>query len=484
MSADPIFGPLELASARAGGVVLAASDDFFAEKENLIKAAEPVFIADRYTGRGKWMDGWESRRRRVPGNDWAVVRLGIPGVISSVTVDTRFFTGNYPEECSLEGCAADIDARLEELGDWIDLVPRRALRGDSLNLFDVTHPRRSTHVRLNIFPDGGVARLRVYGEARPDWKHLGRDIDLAAAECGATLVDASDRHYGNPQNLIMPGPGCSMADGWETRRRRGPGHDWVTVRLASEGVVEAVEVDTSHFKGNFPHACSLDVSPNGDDGSWTEVLCRSKLEADTRHVFRSELRGGISARFARFNIFPDGGVSRLRLFGRMTELGRTEANLAAWNSASRAQALEDFERCSGSPAWAGRMEAGRPYRDLAALEAAAGKAWEQCSRAEWLQAFATHPRIGERGAGKWPAEEQSGAASASTETLAELERLNFQYLQRFGYIFIVCASGKSADEMLEILRSRMRNSPELELRNAANEQRLITQLRLRKLLSA
>jgi len=474
----------DLAGERVGGCVLAASDEFFAEKENLIKAEDPVFIRDRYTDRGKWMDGWETRRRRLRGHDWALVRLGIPGVIHGIVVDTRFFTGNYPEQMSLEACTASPEAGTEELTDWIEIIPRSSLRGDTLHNFQVSHPQRFTHVRLNIFPDGGVARLRVHGEASPNWQRYGREIDLAAAECGATVVDSTDQHYGHPENLIMPGPGRSMADGWETRRRRAPGHDWVTVRLAVEGIVHRVEVDTSHFKGNYPDACSLEVSLTGEEGSWTEVLGQCKLQAHTQHTFEQELDAAPAARFARFHIYPDGGVSRLRLFGHMTERGRLEANLAALNAAPQKQALADFLRCCGSRAWADVMAAGRPHPSLLALEKAADSAWSHCSREDWLEAFSAHPVIGERRGGAWSLEEQSGAAEANDETRRQLEELNLRYRERFGYTFIVCATGKTAKEMLDILRPRIENNAESEIRNAAQEQHLITRLRLRKLLSA
>ena len=474
----------DLAGERVGGCVLAASDEFFAEKENLIKAEDPVFIRDRYTDRGKWMDGWETRRRRLRGHDWALVRLGIPGVIHGIVVDTRFFTGNYPEQMSLEACTASPEAGTEELTDWIEIIPRSSLRGDTLHNFQVSHPQRFTHVRLNIFPDGGVARLRVHGEASPNWQRYGREIDLAAAECGATVVDSTDQHYGHPENLIMPGPGRCMADGWETRRRRAPGHDWVTVRLAVEGIVHRVEVDTSHFKGNYPDACSLEVSLTGEEGSWTEVLGQCKLQAHTQHTFEQELDAAPAARFARFHIYPDGGVSRLRLFGHMTERGRLEANLAALNAAPQKQALADFLRCCGSRAWADVMAAGRPHPSLLALEKAADSAWSHCSREDWLEAFSAHPAIGERRGGAWSLEEQSGAAEANDETRRQLEELNLRYRERFGYTFIVCATGKTAKEMLDILRPRIENNAESEIRNAAQEQHLITRLRLRKLLSA
>jgi len=473
---------LDLAGERVGGCVLAASDEFFAEKENLIKPAAPVFIADQYTDRGKWMDGWETRRRRLAGHDWVLVRLGIPGIIRNVLVDTRFFTGNYPEQMSLEACTATPNARPEDLADWVEIIPPSALRGDTLNAFDVTQHQRFTHVRLNIFPDGGVARLRVCGDASPDWRRFGPEVDLAAAECGATIVDSSDQHYGHPRNIIMPGPGRNMADGWETQRRRGPGHDWVTLRLGAEGIIDRVEVDTSLFKGNYPDACSLEISMTGEEGTWTGVLSQSKLQAHTRHIFQQELAAAPAARFARFHIYPDGGVGRLRLFGRLSEEGRLQANLAALNAVPRKQAVADFLRCCASRAWVDEMAAGRPYSSLAALESAADSAWSRCSREDWREAFSAHPRIGQHAASTWSREEQSRVAQAGVDTLRELEELNLRYRDKFGYTFIVDATSKTAAEMLGILRRRIENGPQDEIRNAAEQQRSITRRRMKKLL--
>ena len=482
MTSSSFTDLLDLASEHVGGCVLEASDDFFAEKENLIKAADPGFVPGKYTDRGKWMDGWESRRRRGPGYDWAVLRLGIPGIIRGVTIDTRFFTGNYPEQAALEACTAEPGACAEQLTDWIELIPRSPLQGDRLNPFEVSSSQRFTHVRLNIFPDGGVARLRVYGEASPDWRAVTGEIDLAAAENGAVIVGSSDSHYGDPRNLIMPGLARDMRGGWETRRRRGPGHDWAIIRLAAEGIIERVEVDTSHFKGNFPDRCSLDVSPSGEEQSWVEVLAESKLQADMRRVFDRELTAVPAARYARFNIYPDGGVSRLRLFGRMTDQGRVRVRLTALNAAPAKQAVADFTRCCGSTVWASRMAAGRPYPDIAELESAADSNWSSCAGQDRLEAFAAHPAIGAR-SGRWSSEEQAGAARADADTLNEIRELNTRYREKFGYTFIVYATGKTAEEMLDILRRRMGNCPEDEIERAAEEQRQITRLRLRKLLS-
>ncbi|MGB6431408.1 MAG: allantoicase [Candidatus Acidiferrales bacterium] len=326
---------VDLASERLGGRVLAANDDFFAPKENLLKPAAPIFVAEKYTDRGKWMDGWETRRRRTPGYDWCVVKLGLPGRIRGVVVDTSFFKGNFPARASLEACVATGTPSLELLlaaaHPWTEILSESTLIGDSQNRFHITSAQRFTHLRLKIFPDGGVARLRVHGEVLPDWEkieHAGEEVDLAAVEHGGVIVASSDMFFGSPANLILPGPALGMFDGWETRRRRGPGHDWAVVRLGASGTIHRVVVETSFFKGNFPESCSLDASraASGDathaNLDWTEVLARTPLEADARRVFEKELRSSGEATHVRLNIYPDGGVARLRVFGQRTQHAR------------------------------------------------------------------------------------------------------------------------------------------------------------------
>ena len=316
-------GLIDLAAARVGGRALIANDEFFAPKENLLRPGRGVLVEGKYTTRGKWMDGWETRRRREPGHDWCIVRLGIPGVIRAVTVDTNHFRGNFPESCSLDAAAPArplTAARLAELGDeWSEVLPRSPLRGHAENELAIKSDARFTHVRLNIYPDGGVARLRVWGEARPDWGRLNRRrIDLAAVEHGAVPIACSDEFFSEPANLIMPGRPKNMGDGWETRRRRGPGHDWVVLRLGRRGVIEEIEVDTTHFKGNFPESASLEARDGPEGAEWRELVPRSKLRAHARHRLRPSRRAG-PATHVRLNIFPDGGVARLRLYGRVTD---------------------------------------------------------------------------------------------------------------------------------------------------------------------
>jgi allantoicase len=326
---DDLSNFVDLASERVGGRIIAASDEFFAPKERLILADPPIWRDGEYTDRGKWMDGWETRRRRdlLPGepgfdraHDWCIVQLGVRGRIRGVDVETTHFTGNFPDSCEMEACVASVAAApdLDRVA-WRSAVGRSALRGGSHNVFHVAAVD-ATHVRLRVFPDGGVARLRVYGEVTPDWDTLGRqgEIDLAALVHGARVIDSSDMYFGRRDNLIMPGPSGGMSDGWETRRRRTPGHEWTVVRLGRRGTIARVEVDTRHFKGNAPAACSLDACTSSTSAEdWQELLPRMPLQPDGIHQFVHEVKSIAAATHVRLKIFPDGGVARLRLFGRL-----------------------------------------------------------------------------------------------------------------------------------------------------------------------
>ncbi|MBI2956800.1 MAG: allantoicase [Acidobacteria bacterium] len=491
---------VDLASERLGGVVLAANDEFFASKENLLKAAKPIFIEDRYTDRGKWMDGWETRRRRGPGHDWCVIRLGLPGALRGIVVDTSYFKGNYPSHCSLEVCAAPADSSAETLLSpetrWVEILPRSPLEGDAQNLFPIGSSPRVTHVRFNIFPDGGVARLRLHGEVLPDWARLcaEEEIDLLALAHGGRVLAASDTFFSAPPNLLLPGAAKTMGEGWETRRRRGPGHDWVILQLGSAGVVRRIEVDTAHFKGNFPESCSLEACDaegasletlTTSSALWNELLPRTPLEADKRHLFEVNATGPVT--HIRFNIFPDGGVSRLRLYGTVDKNRWLAAGLQRLNELPAAEAEAALLACCGSANWSRAMLRRRPFASVEALLRASDETWQKLGHEDWLEAFSAHPRIGERKAGsepsaEWSQSEQSSAAPAGEKLRAALAEANRAYEARFGHIFIVCATRKTAEEMLALLRQRLHNDPAAELRIAAEEQRRITALRLEKLL--
>jgi len=506
----------DLASQRLGGRVLQSNDEFFAPKENLLKPSAPVFIEHKYTARGKWMDGWETRRRRTPGYDWCIIRLGLPGILRGVVVDTSFFTGNYPEHFSLEAC--DLGAappytnerkRLQAAGTrWSEILPQTALKGDSRNPFEINESGRFTHLRLKIYPDGGVARLRVHGEASPDAKRLARrQIDLVAIENGGRVIASSDEFYGAPLNLLIPGRAKNMGGGWETKRRRGPGNDWVILQLGVPGIIRRLEVDTHHFKGNFPESCSvescfLDTAVASDSSlavvDWHTILSRTKLKANDRRVFSKQLQNVGPSSHLRLQIYPDGGVSRLRVWGRAERPSAESAGgssgwsqgIERFNALPAAQARKTLLDCCGSKKWAEQVLSRRPFADASQLRDVADGVWKSLSKEEWLAAFSHHPAIGAEQANllqsetarQWSAGEQSKAQKALPQTLAVLAAANETYRARFGYVFLICAADKTSEEILKQLQQRLSNDPEVELNTAAQEQRKITQLRLENLL--
>ncbi|HLU59920.1 MAG TPA: allantoicase [Pseudonocardia sp.] len=311
----------DLALRSLGGAVVYANDEAFAAKENLITPGRPVFDPAAFGSQGKVYDGWETRRRREPGHDEAVVRLGAPGVVHGVVVDTAWFTGNYPPEVAVDGARADGPVVDPTSLPWEELVPRSPVAGDSENAFAVDHPRPVTHVRLRIFPDGGVARLRVHGEALPDPELLDAlgTVDLAALEHGGRVVACSNAFYGSPNNLLLPGPARSMGEGWENARRRDDGNDWVEVALVAEARLVLAELDTSWFLHNAPGWAAL--HGRTADGAEVELLPRTALQPDTRHRFRVP---DTPVAQVRMDVYPDGGMARLRLHGRLTEAGRAD----------------------------------------------------------------------------------------------------------------------------------------------------------------
>jgi allantoicase len=314
---DPFTALPDLASRLLGGAAVACNDEFFAAADNLVEPAEALFKPNTFGPKGQVYDGWETRRRREPGHDWAIVRLGAPGVIRGVVVDTSWFTGNFPPHAALEATSVDGYPSPDELAaaDWAPVVPRSSLTGNSRHLFRVSSPSRFTHVRLNIYPDGGVARLRVHGEAVPDSRLLEIRglVDLGSLANGGIVVGCSNMFYGTPNNLLLPGLARTMGEGWETARRRDDGNDWVMLRLGVPGTVRVVELDTSLFKGNAPGAASLTGFDAGA-GSF-ELLPRTRLQPDTPHRFIVPPDAAKPATQVRLDIFPDGGMARLRLLG-------------------------------------------------------------------------------------------------------------------------------------------------------------------------
>ena len=316
-----------LADARLGARAISCSDEFFGPMSRMLQSHDAVFLPDKYDDHGKWMDGWESRRRRHGGHDFCVVRLATPGEVFSVDIDTSHFTGNFPPAASLEGCycKGDPDAATE----WFTLVSASSIGPDAHHLFDVASAGVVTHVRLNLLPDGGVARLRVFGRPHPDWGALAERgaVDLGCARNGAVAVAWNNSHYGHPSYILRPDRARDAGEGWETRRRREPGHDWCIIALARPGIIDRVVVDTSHFKGNFPDRCSLQgallaehfgtlqESVIAQSMFWPMLLPEQQLQADREHTFVIPGDAPQPVSHVHLNIIPDGGVARLRLFG-------------------------------------------------------------------------------------------------------------------------------------------------------------------------
>jgi len=318
---------INLASARLGANAIYATDEFFAAKERMLYDTSPVFIYDKFDDHGKWMDGWESRRKRVAGHDYCDIRLARSGFIHGIVVDTSHFTGNFPPEFSLEACYTEDCTKEDTI--WETVIEKTAIEGDTQNAFKVDFSPLVTHVRLHIYPDGGVARLRIFGEPQCNWDQVAEDEvkDLGEALNGGRAIACSDEHFGTMSNLLLPDKGINMGDGWETARRRGPGYDWVIIALGHPGILNEITVDTAYFKGNYPDRCSIQgacISESTDDieaqsESWAELLPEKKLEMDREHHFKDDIIDIGTVSHIRLNIFPDGGISRLRLMGVIKE---------------------------------------------------------------------------------------------------------------------------------------------------------------------
>jgi allantoicase len=477
---------IELASAAVGGRPVACNDEFFAAVSNLVADGEPEWREGEYTDRGKWMDGWETRRRREPGHDWAIVALGLPGIIGEVVVDTTHFKGNYPESFTLEACGVGVDDRLGE-AEWSELLSNTSLAGDSANRFAIDGSQRVTHLRLNIFPDGGVARLRVLGTPIPfhDQVCPERGLpEMAGLAVGGEVAAVSDEFFSHPSRMLRPGPSQGMFDGWETRRRRGEGNDWVVLRLGLAGTPQHAVVDTTHFKGNAPGWVSIEGGETAD-GPWKEVLARTSVTADSENRFDLE---PFECTYLRLNIFPDGGVARLRIFGRPSETAAAAVRLSYLNSLFEQEARRFFRTACHTGAFENRMVSARPFSTADEVVNAADLCVAGLGPDDLREAFAAHPRIGARRGGQeaegeaMSRSEQAGAGHADPGILARLAAGNAAYEAKFGFPFIVAAAGRSAPELLEVLEHRMHNDAEHELAEAAAAQRLITKRRLQQML--
>lgn len=497
---------VDLASDATGAFAVHASDDYFAGKENLLKPSAPQWIEGKYTDKGKWMDGWESQRRREPGHDDCILRLGMAGEVHGLLVDTTHFKGNAPQEVSLEALSAPDTATAAALLDdpgWTEILPRTPVKPDFPNVLQLPAASgRVSHVRLRIYPDGGVARLRVYGVVRPDPRTFWRpgSIDLAAVEHGGTIAAVSDQFFGPPSNLLLPGRGVNMGDGWETKRRRTPGSDWCVLRLGRRGVVDRIELDTHFFKGNAPQATlieALDATalPPGAPlleerlrapGGWPVLLGRTPIVQHRRHVLEPDRP--LTATHLRVHIFPHGGVNRLRVYGHALDTPDEQRALAAFHALPIAEARSLLLSFNGARVFAERMLSRLPLpRARAFFQAAEDVGWS-LDEGDWLEAFAAHPRLGQAKAAAtqtersaaWSKGEQSGLADAAEDVAARLAALNGRYLEKFGFTFILFATGRTPADVLAHLEERLENDRAAEIENAAREQAKITRLRIGK----
>jgi len=492
----------DLAGSLMGGEALLSSDAFFAGHQNLLQPHEPVWDAPRYTDRGKWMDGWEPRRRRHPGHDWAIVRLGCPGDLVGVDIDTRHFLGNHAPYASLDATIAPAEATGEWLRDhatWTPVLDQALMGRGGHNVLALQPFAGATHVRLNIYPAGGVARLRIFGRPNAPTASTGADrVDLVGAQSGGRALACSDMFFSRMDNLLRPDEAVHMGDGWETKRSPIPKQDWVVLALGRPGRIETIRVHTRHFKGNYPTGIRIealhwpDAPPHAlslcDD--WTAIVADHPLGPHRAHDIPITAQGPWT--HLKATILSDGGISRLRAFGRpsTTTPGEADPLVRGLNALPIADARAALTRCCGAGRWVDGVLAGRPYASRTHLHGHARHVWWHLGDGDWRAAFEHHPRIGADPAALrakfgstsgWASSEQAGVRGASDETIEALAAGNRAYEARFGHIFIVCASGLTAAQMLSRLSARMDNAPEDELRIAAGEQAKITALRLDKL---
>jgi allantoicase len=318
-------GLIDLAQPRLGSKVIFKTDDFFASANRIIDPKPPVFKDRLFDKNGKWMDGWESRRKRTSGHDYLIIKLGKPGSIAKVDINTAHFNGNQPSMVSLEGCNSK--SKNYKNYKWKTIINKKKTKANSHHIFNVSSKLIFTHVKLNIFPDGGVARLRLYGSiSKENVKFEKKIINLASLLNGSSIIACNNEHFGKAENILAPGKAKNMGDGWETRRRRDKGYDWLILNTVKGNKINKIEISTHHFKGNFPHYCSLQASfiPKKqtsllivkNSNKWKYLLNKVKLSANKTHKFTNKLMKNNKINFIKINIFPDGGISRFKIFGK------------------------------------------------------------------------------------------------------------------------------------------------------------------------
>ena len=321
-------GLIDLAQSRLGSKIVFKTDEFFAPAKRIINPWPAVFKEGVFDKNGKWMDGWETRRKRIKGYDYLILKLGQPGKIHKIDVDTSYFSGNHPSKVSLEACYS-IKNTPDKNTKWFTILKKSKTKANSHHFFNIKNKTIFSHVKLNIFPDGGVARLRIYGSMNLKKKFGKNSINLTSVINGATPIVCNDEHFGRAENILAPGKGKNMGDGWETRRSRGKNFDWLIIKFGKPGLIKKLEIDTHHFKGNYPDTCTIQTANITKDLSnksivnnsknWRFILNKSKLSAHKKHIFKKFLIKRSKENYLRINIHPDGGISRIRAFGNFVK---------------------------------------------------------------------------------------------------------------------------------------------------------------------
>lgn len=474
--------PINVACEKMGAKVIYATDDFFAEKENLIKFSDPVFIADRYTERGKWMDGWESRRKRVPGHDYAVISLAAPSLIDSIEIDTAHFLGNHPPAARLEGCVSA--GPVHEDAHWYPLLAKVPLGPGQKQHFDsLMKDIPFTHIRFHIYPDGGVARLRLWGRFFCDLlQHRNEPVtNLSSALMGARILGANNSFFSSASQMLRPGESQGMHDGWETRRRREPGNDWAVIGLPHAARAASIVCDTSHFKGNYPDSFSVEYCTEEIRGAqdmetktWKPLLEKRALGPDASHSYH-QLLPHDPFKAVRLSIYPDGGVARFSVLGEYVDAVDV-------NGFDCDKLRADWEGIGHHIGFAENLIASMPFNSMFDMLAKAEQSWHKLTDDEKKDALSRHPRIGDLSAlkDKFSGNEQASTKDASDELISSLYECNQVYEHAFGWTFIVCASGQSAEDMLDCLKERLKNSKSEEWYEVVKQHAKIIALRLMK----
>ena len=316
---------VNLAEPKFGSKVIYKTDQFFGAASRILNSQKPIFKEEVYDNHGKWMDGWETRRKRKAGHDYLIIKLGRPGKIFDVDIDTSFFSGNQPSQASLQACYSK--NKPSKNTNWKTILNKKKLGPDKNHNFKIKNHSTFNFIKLNIFPDGGVARLKLIGKIDLEKINLkGKNVNLSLILNGSTIVSCNNEHFGKAENVLSPGVGINMGDGWETRRSRGKNFDWLILKCATAGKINKIQIDTHHFKGNYPDRCSLQAAYLNNKTSfknvvkkskkWNFLLNKVKLHAHKKHNFNNKQMKKNKINYIRINIFPDGGISRIRVFGR------------------------------------------------------------------------------------------------------------------------------------------------------------------------